>query len=96
MDEFEKQGGVAFLVLFFSMRNELFLSALSGYDALLEPGEGGRKKELPLCGAGSALLSGAKKRSAGPIFRRTCSGILNRLGIDNCCFFSYNLVNYFA
>ena len=53
MTDFEKQGGVAFLVLFFSMR---------------------RKKELPLCGTGSALLSGAEKRSARPVFRRIAAG----------------------
>ena len=66
------RGGISRAVFQYAQRT--VLSALSGYDALLEPGKGGRKKELPLCGTGSALLSEAEKRSARPVFRRIAAG----------------------
>ena len=60
MTDFEKQGGVAFLVLFFSMRNELFYLPYRDMMCFWNRAKEGGKKELPLCGTGSALLSGAE------------------------------------
>ena len=52
MEDFEKQNGVAFFLIFFSQLNSILLSAFSGTVGILETDGRGRTEKLPQGGTG--------------------------------------------
>lgn len=67
MEDFEKQNGVAFFLIFFSYLNEFYYLTIPGADGLLEKDGRGRAKEFPEGRTDRRILSAEKGRGAGAL-----------------------------